>query len=202
MFVRRSAQPGRVCRASLRRPRAPWPRRSPRPRSCRRCDGPTCVAHWTWDSVHAFARVVASTPACTGRVHVEQLEAMRAGEQKAALLLGGCLLGNVLDVAGAKAALEAASGRRRCRVTAAETLAYADVVLPAAVQHERHGTVTNIEGRVTNVTAKIGAPGSAGLTWRSPRNSPRPVARASDSTRSSSAPRSSKRRRATRRCRS
>jgi assimilatory nitrate reductase catalytic subunit len=41
------------------------------------------------------------------------------------------------------------------------TLAYADVVLPAAVQHERHGTVTNIEGRVTNVTAKIVAPGSA-----------------------------------------
>jgi len=29
------------------------------------------------------------------------------------------------------------------------SLAYADVVLPAAVQHERLGTVTNIEGRVT-----------------------------------------------------
>ena len=61
---------------------------------------------------------------------------------------------------GAKAALEAAkvvvvSGH------GGKTLAYADVVLPAAVQHERHGTVTNIEGRVTNVTAKIVAPGSA-----------------------------------------
>jgi predicted molibdopterin-dependent oxidoreductase YjgC len=69
-------------------------------------------------------------------------------------------LGNVLDVEGAKAALEAAkvvvvSGH------GGKTLAYADVVLPAAVQHERHGTVTNIEGRVTNVTAKIVAPGSA-----------------------------------------
>jgi anaerobic selenocysteine-containing dehydrogenase len=42
-----------------------------------------------------------------------------------------------------------------------KTLAYADVVLPAAVQHERLGTVTNIEGRVTAVTPKIVAPGSA-----------------------------------------
>jgi predicted molibdopterin-dependent oxidoreductase YjgC len=76
------------------------------------------------------------------------------------LLLGGCLLGNVLDVEGAIAALEAA----KVVVVAGhggKTLAYADVVLPAAVQHERHGTVTNIEGRVTNVTAKIVAPGSA-----------------------------------------
>jgi NADH-quinone oxidoreductase subunit G len=97
---------------------------------------------------------------CEGRSTNEQLEAMRNGEQKAVLLLGGCLLGNVLDVDGAKAALEAA----QVVVVAGHggrTLAYADVVLPAAVQHERHGTVTNIEGRVTNVTAKIVAPGSA-----------------------------------------
>jgi NADH-quinone oxidoreductase subunit G len=97
---------------------------------------------------------------CEGRSTSEQLEALRNGEQKAVLLLGGCLLGNVLDVEGAKAALEAA----KVVVVAGhggKTLAYADVVLPAAVQHERHGTVTNIEGRVTNVTAKIVAPGSA-----------------------------------------
>ncbi len=94
-----------------------------------------------------------------GRTTLEQLEALRTGEQKAVLLLG-CLLGNVLDVEGASAALEAASvvvvsGH------GGKTLAYADVVLPAAVQHERQGTVTNIEGRVTAVTAKIIAPGSA-----------------------------------------
>jgi NADH-quinone oxidoreductase subunit G len=94
-----------------------------------------------------------------GRSTLEQLEALRSGEQKAVLLLG-CLLGNVLDVEGASAALEAGdvvvvSGH------GGKTLAYADVVLPAAVQHERHGTVTNIEGRVTAVTAKIVAPGSA-----------------------------------------
>jgi NADH-quinone oxidoreductase subunit G len=95
-----------------------------------------------------------------GRDTLQQLEAMRVGEQQAVLLLGSGLLGNVLDVEGAKSALEAAS----VVIVAGhggDALAYADVVLPAAVQHERHGTVTNIEGRVTAVTAKIVAPGSA-----------------------------------------
>ena len=94
-----------------------------------------------------------------GRTTLQQLEALRTGEQKAVLLLG-CLLGNVLDVDGASAALEA-GGVVVVSGHGGKTLAYADVVLPAAVQHERHGTVTNIEGRVTAVTAKIVAPGSA-----------------------------------------
>jgi predicted molibdopterin-dependent oxidoreductase YjgC len=97
---------------------------------------------------------------CQGRDTLAQLEAMRSGEQTAVLLLGGGLLGNVLDVEAAVAALEAA---KVIVVTGhgGRTLAHADVVLPAEVQHERHGTVTNIEGRVTNVTPKISAPGSA-----------------------------------------
>ena len=94
-----------------------------------------------------------------GRSTLEQLEALRSGDQKAVLLLG-CLLGNVLDVEGASAALDAA-GVVVVSGHGGKTLRYADVVLPAAVQHERHGTVTNIEGRVTAVTAKIVAPGSA-----------------------------------------
>ncbi len=97
---------------------------------------------------------------CEGRDTLAQLDAMRSGEQKAVLLLGGCLLGNVLDPEAAVAALENA---KVVVVTGhgGRTLAHADVVLPATVQHERHGTVTNIEGRVTNVTPKISAPGSA-----------------------------------------
>ncbi|MCU1362707.1 MAG: nuoG [Acidimicrobiaceae bacterium] len=94
-----------------------------------------------------------------GRDTLAQLAALRSGEQSAVLLLG-CLLGNVLDVEGAKAALEAA---QVVVVTGhgGKTLAYADVVLPAAVQHERLGTVTNIEGRVSAVAPKIVPPGSA-----------------------------------------
>jgi NADH-quinone oxidoreductase subunit G len=95
-----------------------------------------------------------------GRTTREQLEALRSGAQKALLVLGGSLLGNVLDVAAAKEALEAADV---IAVTGhgGPTLAYANVLLPAAVTHERTGTVTNIEGRVTAVTPKIVAPGSA-----------------------------------------
>ena len=95
-----------------------------------------------------------------GRDALAQLDAMAAGEQKAVVLLGGCLLGNVLDVAHAKLALSASDV---IVVTGhgGATLAYADVVLPAAVQHERTGTVTNIEGRVTALSAKLVAPGSS-----------------------------------------
>ena len=95
-----------------------------------------------------------------GRDTLEQLAALRDGSQRAVLLLGGCLLGNVVDVTGAKEALEAADV---VVVTGhgSATLAYAKVVLPASVQHERLGTVTNIEGRVTSVAPKIVAPGSA-----------------------------------------
>ena len=96
----------------------------------------------------------------TGRDTLAQLDALRAGEQKAVLLLGGCLLGNVLDVTGATDALANADV---VVVTGhgGATLAFANVVLPAVVQHERTGTVTNIEGRVTAVAPKIVAPGSA-----------------------------------------
>lgn len=95
-----------------------------------------------------------------GRDALAQLAALRTGEQKAVLLLGGCLLGNVIDVSSARESLEKANV---VIVTGhgGATLAYANVVLPAAVQHERVGTVTNIEGRVTSVAPKILAPGSA-----------------------------------------
>jgi NADH-quinone oxidoreductase subunit G len=96
----------------------------------------------------------------TGRNTREQLNALRSGEQSVLLVLGGSVLGNVPDATGAKEALEAADV---IAVTGhgGPTLAYARVVLPVAVAHERTGTVTNIEGRVTAVTPKIVAPGSA-----------------------------------------
>jgi NADH-quinone oxidoreductase subunit G len=95
-----------------------------------------------------------------GRDTLAQLDAIRSGEQTAILMLGGCLLGNVLDVVGAREALDTADV---VVVTGhgGASLAYANVVLPAAIQHERLGTVTNIEGRVTAVAPKIVAPGSA-----------------------------------------
>ncbi len=95
-----------------------------------------------------------------GRDTRAQLEALRRGEQGAVVLLGADVLGNVLDRQGAAAALDAAAV---VAVTGhgSPTLAYADVVLPAHVQHERNGTVTNLEGRVSAVVAKVTAPGAA-----------------------------------------
>ncbi len=95
-----------------------------------------------------------------GRDALAQLRALREGEQSAVLLLGGCLVGNVLDDQGARDALERANV---VVVTGhgGQTLAYADVVLPALVAHERAGTVTNIEGRVTALAPKLAGPGSA-----------------------------------------
>ncbi len=95
-----------------------------------------------------------------GRDTLAQIDALASGAQSAVVLLGGCLLGNVLDVERARAALE------RAHVVAVTghggaSLAYADVVLPAAVSHERRGTVTNLEGRVSALAAKVAAPGSA-----------------------------------------
>jgi NADH-quinone oxidoreductase subunit G len=42
---------------------------------------------------------------------------------------------------------------------------HADVVLPCAVAHERPGTTTNIEGRVTRLGPKLTAPGFAWPDW-------------------------------------
>lgn len=98
--------------------------------------------------------------ATIGRDTLSQIDALLAGTQRAVLVLGGCLLGNVVDDERAAQALATASV---VAVTGhgGATLAYADVVLPALVQHERLGTVTNLEGRITAVVPKISGPGSA-----------------------------------------
>jgi NADH-quinone oxidoreductase subunit G len=96
----------------------------------------------------------------TGRNALAQLRALAAGDQRAVVLLGGGLSGNVADVALVRAALERA---RVICVTGhgGPDLRHADVVLPASVAHERSGTVTNIEGRVTALAAKVVPPGAA-----------------------------------------
>ncbi len=97
----------------------------------------------------------------TGRSTLEQLRAATAGEQSVIVALGGDILENVVDTPLATAALTAAS---LISVTGhgGPSLAFADVVLPTTVMHERLGTVTNIEGRVSLLAPKVTPPGS---TW-------------------------------------
>jgi NADH-quinone oxidoreductase subunit G len=95
-----------------------------------------------------------------GRDAIAQLGALAAGEQRAVVLLGGDLTGNVVDGSLAQRALEAA---RVVCVTGhgGPDLAFAEVVLAVTVAHERTGTVTNVEGRVSAVNPKLAAPGAA-----------------------------------------
>ena len=46
-----------------------------------------------------------------------------------------------------------------------ESVGRADVVLPAAVAHERAGTTTNVEGRVSRLGQKLVPPGNAWPDW-------------------------------------
>ncbi len=114
-----------------------------------------------WDSV----------PAGTGLSTADILASM-AGELdggprvQALVLLGADPLSDFPDRAVAEKALSA--GHFVVAVTGhpSESVdAHADVVLPCAVAHERPGTTTNIEGRVSRLGPKISAPGFAWPDW-------------------------------------
>ncbi len=82
------------------------------------------------------------------------------------ILLGADPLSDFPDRAVAEKALSA--GHFVLAVTghpSESVTAYADVVLPCAVAHERPGTTTNIEGRVTRLGQKLTAPGFAWPDW-------------------------------------
>ncbi len=82
------------------------------------------------------------------------------------MLLGSDPLSDFPDHALAKAALS--GGHFVVAVTGHPSQsvdAHADVVLPCAIQHERTGTTTNLEGRVTRLGPKLSAPGFAWPDW-------------------------------------
>ncbi len=85
---------------------------------------------------------------------------------RALVLLGADPLSDFPDHALATAALGA--GHFVVAVTGHPSQsvdAHADVVLPCAVAHERAGTTTNIEGRVSRLGPKLTAPGFAWPDW-------------------------------------
>ncbi|HEY1830431.1 MAG TPA: molybdopterin-dependent oxidoreductase [Acidimicrobiales bacterium] len=85
---------------------------------------------------------------------------------QALVLLGADPLSDFPDRTQASAALGA--GHFVVAVTGhpSESVdAYADVVLPCAVAHERPGTTTNLEGRVSRLGQKLTAPGFAWPDW-------------------------------------
>ena len=123
-----------------------------------------------------FAAAWGAVPEATGLDTASILSSM-AGEATrsdgklaapvtALVLLGADPLSDFPDRSVAEKALSA--GHFIVAVTghpSESVTAYADVVLPCAVAHERPGTTTNIEGRVTRLGQKLTAPGFAWPDW-------------------------------------
>jgi NADH-quinone oxidoreductase subunit G len=121
-----------------------------------------------------FSAAWGSVPAGPGLDTAAILSSMageRSGEAggapvRALVLLGADPLSDFPDHTVAKKALS--SGHFVVAVTGHPSQsvdAYADVVLPCAVAHERPGTTTNLEGRVNRLGPKITAPGFAWPDW-------------------------------------
>ena len=84
---------------------------------------------------------------------------------RALLAIGADPLSDFPDRALAVAAIDRAEFVVAVTGHRGELASIADVVLPVAVSHERPGTTTNIEGRVTRLGHKVVAPGHAWPDW-------------------------------------
>ncbi len=95
----------------------------------------------------------------------DQREAPKGPPIGALVLLGADPVGDFPDRQLAERALAAAEFVVVVGGHPSASLHHADVVLPAAVAHERPGTTTNVEGRVSRLGQKLVAPGLAWPDW-------------------------------------
>ncbi|MDC7700395.1 nitrate reductase [Vogesella indigofera] len=110
---------------------------------------------------------VPALPATPGLAAVELFEAAAAGKIKVLWIVCTNPAQSMPEQALVRAALEQVD----CVIVqeafnSSETLAYADIVLPAATWPEKDGTVTNSERRISRVRAALPAPGQAREDWR------------------------------------
>ncbi len=117
-----------------------------------------------------FEQAWGAVPAATGRGTADILAAA-AGDQAqgapvtALVLLGSDPLTDFPDRRLARRALASAGFVVAVATAPGDVLEHADVVLPAAEAHERPGTTTNIEGRISRVGQKLVPPGQAWPDW-------------------------------------
>jgi NADH-quinone oxidoreductase subunit G len=104
-------------------------------------------------------------PGETGRDTEGILGALADGSMKAVVLLGADPLGDFPDFDLAKRALDAADFVVAVDCLSSPSAKLADVVLPAAMHHERGGTTTNIEGRVLRIGQKLTPPVGCWPDW-------------------------------------
>ena len=106
-----------------------------------------------------------STPTSVGLDTMGMLAAAAAGTIKALVLLGADPLADCPDRALAEAALSKVEFLAAVDTLPNASNAHADVILPAAGFAEKSGTTTNLEGRVTALSSKVSAVGTARPDW-------------------------------------
>ena len=107
-------------------------------------------------------------PAARGLGAIEQLSALAnkaPSAPKALLILGSDLVASVPDANLLTGALANAVGVINVTGRLSDVSDRASVVLPITVEHERLGTTTNVEGRVSALDAAVAAPGQAWADW-------------------------------------
>ena len=112
-----------------------------------------------------FASAWGKAPEADGLGTAAMLGALAEGAMSTVVLLGADVLGDFPDQALAERALEAAGFVVAVDTFLSPSSARADVVLPATTAHERAGTTTNVEGRVTRLGQKLVAPGQCWPDW-------------------------------------
>ncbi|HUY21356.1 MAG TPA: NADH-quinone oxidoreductase subunit NuoG [Acidimicrobiales bacterium] len=114
---------------------------------------------------HWYTAAWGSVPPARGRDTTGILRALADGTMHALVLVGADPVGDFPDRALAEEALRRAGLVVAVDAFLSSSSALADVVLPTASAHERAGTTTNIEGRVTRVAQKLVAPGQCWPDW-------------------------------------
>jgi len=112
-----------------------------------------------------FEAAWGSVPAERGRDTAGMLRALVDGSMRAVVLVGADPLGDFPDRTLAEEALQHAGLVVAVDALLSASSALADVVLPVASAHERSGSTTNIEGRVTRLSPKLVPPGQAWPDW-------------------------------------
>jgi hypothetical protein len=110
---------------------------------------------------------VDSVPAQPGKTAVEMFEAVARGEIKCLWIACTNPAQSMPDQNLVRAALEMAEMVvvQEC-FAGVDTVAYADVLLPATTWGEKDGTVTNSERRISRVLPAVPGPGSARHDWQ------------------------------------
>ena len=120
-----------------------------------RLNQPTSALSENWNTV----------PTSKGLNTTEMLRAAASGDLDTLILIGADPLSDFPDRNLAAEAIQKVKTLIAVDTFVTDSVAQADVVLPATAYGEQGGTTTNIEGRISRLTQKITSPGSARDDW-------------------------------------